>query len=145
MSFKELVKKIKALKAAGAPAYYEQVELSKKFSLPFTCLLLGLIGAPLGIRSSRSGKSGGFMMALLVIMIYYIGMVTAQNFGKTGEVNPLLSVWIPNFILMVLAIYLSYKTQKETPFTVLDRLVNLTISAKGFLSRIFLKKFREAP
>lgn len=145
LSAGELMKKITKLKDIGNTAYYEEVELSKKFSLPFTCLLFGLIGAPLGIRSSRSGKSGGFLMAVLIIMLYYIGMVTAQNFGKTGEINPLLSVWIPNFILMVLAIYLSYKTQKEIPFSILDHLINLTISVKGWFVRGISKKFREAP
>ncbi|TDJ61479.1 MAG: LPS export ABC transporter permease LptF [Nitrospina sp.] len=140
LSLGALLKKIRDLKASGATAYYEEVELSKKFSLPFTCLLFGLIGAPLGIRSSRSGKSGGFLMAILVIMLYYIGMVTAQNFGKSGEINPLLSVWIPNFILMILAIYLSYKTQKETPFSILDRFIRLIISVKNLLTRGILKK-----
>ena len=79
-------------------------------------------------------------MAILVIMLYYIGMVTAQNFGKSGEINPLLSVWIPNFILMILAIYLSYKTQKETPFSILDRFIRLIISVKNLLTRGILKK-----
>ena len=84
-------------------------------------------------------------MAVLIIMLYYIGMVTAQNFGKAGEINPLLSVWIPNFILIILAIYLSYKTQKETPFSTLDRLISLTISVKDWFTRGISKKFREAP
>jgi len=143
LSAGELLKKITALKDSGNTAYYEEVELSKKFSLPFTCLLFGLVGAPLGIRSSRSGKSGGFVMAILVIMLYYIGLVSAQNFGKAGEINALLSVWIPNFILFVFAIYLAYKTQREIPFSFLDRLINLTIFVTGILARGFLKKSRE--
>jgi len=144
LSAGELLKRIAELKNSGSTAYYEEVELSKKFSLPFTCLLFGLIGAPLGIRSSRSGKSGGFVVAILVIMLYYIGLVSAQNLGKAGEINSLLSVWIPNFILFIFAIYLAYKTQKEIPFSFLDRLINLMNLVTTFLARAFFKKSKQA-
>jgi len=77
-------------------------------------------------------------------MLYYIGLVSAQNLGKAGEINSLLSVWIPNFILFIFAIYLAYKTQKEIPFSFLDRLINLMNSVTTFLARAFFKKSKQA-
>ena len=116
LSLTQLLKQIDQFKKNGLPTSGTKVELSKKFSIPFTCLLFGLLGAPLGIHSSRSGKSGSFAMCISVILLYYIGLIFMQNMGRAGEVEPYSSVWIPNFILLAVIIYTSYKMQKDLPF-----------------------------
>jgi len=127
-SISELWRMIQEKKKAGQPTNFEEVELSKKFSIPFTCLLFGLIGAPLGIKSSRSGKSGGFVVAVVIILLYYVGLISGQNLGKGGELPPLLSVWIPNIILFVFTAYVLYKVHKEIPFTLVDRMTDLYLT-----------------
>jgi len=125
MSVSTLKKRIKRNKKKNLPGYHEQVELSKRFSIPLTCILFGIIGVPLGITSRRSGKSGGFVFAILIILIYYVSMVVLQNIGRTGKIDPYFSVWIPNIVLLIFTIYVSYKTQKELPFRTLNRITDL--------------------
>ncbi len=98
------------------------MELSKKFSIPFTCLLFGILGAPLGIKSSRSGRSGSFAASLGIILMYYMGLVVTQNLGRIGEINSYLSVWIPNLLVLAAVVYIGIKMQKEIPFKIFDRL-----------------------
>lgn len=117
LSISKLNEKIAQFKKEGIPFSTELVELHKKFSIPFTALLLGLIGAPLGIKSSRSGKSGSFTISLFVIVLYYIMLLTGESLGSSGKVHPFLSMWFPNFILIAFAVYLVYKTANELPFT----------------------------
>lgn len=124
MTVTALRERIADLKKKGLSANSEEVELSKKFSIPFTCLLFGLVGAPLGIKSSRSGKSGGFVLALLIIIFYYVGLISGQNLGKGGEIPPLLAVWIPNILILGLAVYMIFKVQKEIPFTFINNLMD---------------------
>jgi len=124
MTVADLRQRIAALKKSGQPTNSEEVELSKKFSIPFTCLLFGLVGAPLGIKSSRSGKSGGFVLALFIIIIYYIGLISGQNLGKGGEIPPLIAVWIPNVIIFGLSVHMIYKVQKEIPFTFINKVMD---------------------
>jgi lipopolysaccharide export system permease protein len=116
LSLTQLLKQIDEFNKNGLPTHGIKVELSKKFSIPFTCLLFGLLGAPLGIHSSRSGKSGSFAMCISVILLYYVGLIFMQNMGRAGEVEPYSSVWIPNIILLAVIIYTSYKMQKDLPF-----------------------------
>jgi lipopolysaccharide export system permease protein len=116
LPFTELLEKIREIKLAGGTAFPEEVEVSKKFSIPFTCLIFGFIGAPLGIKSSRSGKSGSYAVAALAIALYYIIFVSAQNLGSLGKLNSFISVWIPNALYLTLMLYLVYKMQKENPF-----------------------------
>ena len=122
MSISELRQRIK--QNEGSPSYddVEKVELSKRFSIPLTCILFGIIGVPLGITSRRSGKSGGFVFAVLIILMYYVSLVLMQNFGRSGRINPYFSVWIPNIVLLIFTIYVSYKTQKEMPFRTFNKI-----------------------
>ena len=125
MSISELQQRIKENEKREYQDDVDKVELSKRFSIPLTCILFGIIGVPLGINSRRSGKSGGFIFAVLIILIYYVGLVLMQNFGRSGRINPYFSVWIPNIVLLIFTIYVSYKTQKERPFRTFNKINEL--------------------
>ena len=62
----ELITEYENNKVQGKPTRDIESELHQRLSIPFACLLLGLIGAPLGIRRSRSGKSASVAIALAV-------------------------------------------------------------------------------
>jgi hypothetical protein len=119
------------------------VELSKKFAIPFSCLLFGLLGAPIGVKSNRSGKSGSIAISVLIIVIYYISLIFMQNMGKIGKIEPLISVWIPNIVILGIIIYTSFKMQKDLPFafarSLFDRLITIYLTLKIVFS-IFLPK-----
>jgi lipopolysaccharide export system permease protein len=139
VSYSELKKKIREDKAEGKETYRKEVRLSKKFSVPFACLLFGVLGATLGIKSNRSGKSGGMIVSIFVIASYYITMIFAQNLGAHNMVNPIFSMWIPNIFLFVLTFYMVWKTVRESPFTILTKCMDFSISGYEF-SRNFFKR-----
>lgn len=133
MSISELQKRIEEKDKTQSLDAVEKVELSKRFSIPLTCILFGVIGVPLGITSRRSGKSGGFVFAILIILIYYVALVLLQNLGRSGVINPYFSVWIPNIILLIATIYVGYKTQREMPFRTLNKITDLVNRLWEFL------------
>ncbi|MDA0692100.1 MAG: LptF/LptG family permease [Nitrospinae bacterium] len=110
----ELIERIKLFKRQGLKASGPAVELSKKFSIPFACLVFALLGIPLGIQSGDSGKSGGLAICLGIVLAYYFCLISSQNLGMLGTLNPYLSVWIHNIVALLPAIYLTYKMQNET-------------------------------
>lgn len=139
LSLDELREKIKRKKSEGEQTFNEEVELSKKFSLPFTCLVFAFIGAPLGVTSARSGRSGSFAISAAVIGLYYIGLISTQNLGSVGKLPPLLSVWIPNFIAASAALYLVFKMQKEIPFRFYNWLEEWTVLVYQYVKRTLFK------
>jgi lipopolysaccharide export system permease protein len=139
LSLSKIKKKINDMKKKGLPTSGPEVELSKKFSIPFTCLLFAFLGVPLGIKSSRSGKSGSFGITVAVIMIYYMGLIATQNLGRIGKIHAYTSVWIPNIILVLVVIYVVYKMQKELPFKFFDNLINFVIKIIDFFKKILGK------
>ena len=145
LSISKLKEKIEKHKKEGITISNELVELHKKFSIPFAALIFGLIGAPLGVKCSRSGKSGSFTMSLFVIVFYYILLLFGESLGDTGKLHPFLAMWLPNFVVIIIAVYLVYKTANELPFKywqyTLDKLMESYYYLKRFLiSDIGLKK-----
>ena len=140
LSFSKIKERIKDMKEKGLPTSGPEVELSKKFSIPFTCLLFAFLGAPLGIKSSRSGKSGSFGVTVAVILVYYLGLIVTQNLGRIGKIHAYTSVWIPNIILVLVVVYVIYKMQKELPFKFSEGLFYFHITIFEFLKNFFRNK-----
>ena len=139
LSLEKLKEKIIDKRKKGLPTAGQEVEISKKFSLPFACLLFAFFGAPLGIKSSRSGKPGSFGIAVLVILLYYIAFIMTQNLGSIGQIHAYTSVWIPNIFLLIIVIYSNYKIYKEEPIKVLEKANNLLITLYEIFRNLFTK------
>ena len=139
VSYSAVKKKIREDKAAGINTNRYEVRLAKKFSIPFACLIFGVLGATLGIKSNRSGKSGGMIISIFVIALYYITIVFVQNMGSNGLLNPTFSMWIPNIWLSVLTFYMVWKTIHETPFTTFIKLEDLCISGFEFSKKLYFR------
>ena len=88
---------------AGLPY---RIELNKRFSFPFACLVLMLVGVPLGLSSKRGGKSTGFVTTIILVFIYYFLSSLGVAFASQGKLNPVLGVWGANFIFTIAGVLL---------------------------------------
>ncbi len=82
----------------GTPARIYRIEFNRRFSYPFACLVLMLIGVPLGISSKRGGKSTGFVLTIALVFLYYFVSQIGIAFAKNGKLPPVLGVWGANLI-----------------------------------------------
>ncbi len=115
LNFHDLQRQIKEMKAGGsdnADIRNAEVGLWFKTSLPFSCLIFGLVGAPLGMRSPRASKLSGAFWALPIVMGYYVLYVTLQNLAQGGGVPPLLAAWLPNILGLFIGAGLIWKAAK---------------------------------
>ncbi len=90
-----------------------RVELHKKFSIPAACLVFGLLGLPLGFTSARGGRSSGFALSLLVILVYYILLSLGEDFASRGHVPAWLSVWLANAVLLLVGMFLLARRNRD--------------------------------
>jgi len=126
----ELIQEIKRLRLEGKTVFRYETELHKRLSIPFACILLGLIGAPLGIRRSRSGKSAGIAIALLVFLVYFIILSGATNLAETGTLPAYQAYWVPNILMTVTALFFIIKRGRECSFTIASRISHLYYGIK---------------
>jgi lipopolysaccharide export system permease protein len=92
------------------------IELNKKISIPFSCIIFGILGIPLGIRAHRSVKSQGFSIGFLTVLIYYILQIGVEALAEAGTLSPFIGLWIPNLVFLTVAIYLFAMASKEKPY-----------------------------
>ena len=89
-----------------ADARAARIELNLRFSYPFACIVLMLIGVPLGLSSRRGGKSTGVVLTLLLVFAYYLLSNIGVAFAKSGKLSPALGVWAANLIFTAFGILL---------------------------------------
>jgi LPS export ABC transporter permease LptF/LPS export ABC transporter permease LptG len=106
MSIPQLQARAAELEAQGIYPHSELFEIQKKFSIPFACLIFGLIGLALGVNNRRDGKLASFVLGLGVIFIYYVVLWLGQSLVRGHIVPPWLAAWGPNIVLGVLGLLL---------------------------------------
>ena len=106
------------------------VELHKKFSIPFASIVFILIGAPLGMMARKSGFAVSMVFSLVFFIIYWIFLISGEEFADRGYLTPALSMWLPNLFLGPLGLFMCYRYSQEQRFFDLNFL-NLFISKMG--------------
>jgi lipopolysaccharide export system permease protein len=91
------------------------LEYHRRLALPFSCLLLGLAGAPLGALFRQKGRMSGITVGLGVFLAYYIALSAGKGLGENGLISPFLAVWLPNLLTALGVVLLWLKIQREIP------------------------------
>ncbi|MDE1162571.1 MAG: LPS export ABC transporter permease LptF [Acidobacteriaceae bacterium] len=83
-----------------------RIELQRRFSFPAACLVLMLVGVPLGLSSKRGGKGTGFVVTLFLVFVYYFASSMGIALARQGKVSPWLGVWGANMIFALAGLLL---------------------------------------
>ncbi len=86
-----------------------QIELNNRFSYPAACLVLMLVGVPLGVVSRRGGKSSGFVFTILLVILYYVLSYTGIAMGRQNKLSPFFAVWSANLLFAVVGAFLLWQ------------------------------------
>jgi lipopolysaccharide export LptBFGC system permease protein LptF len=112
----DLYRAMRKAKAEGRQVKALEMEIHKRMSIAYACLIFGLIGAPLGIRRARTGRSAGVAIAIGVILVYYLILGTGSNLAEGGTLSPLVAYWVPNGVITAIALTLVIKKGSEINF-----------------------------
>lgn len=72
-----------------------QVDMHSRLAAPFACLVVTLIGVPIGAHTGRRGAFAGIMVAMTLFFVFYILQLTGQALGKQQILSPVLGAWLP--------------------------------------------------
>ena len=87
--------------------YFEaRVAFHNKFAQPFACLLIALIGAPLGILPRRSTSSWNYIFLAVIIFQFYVTQSVCLSLAETNKLVPFVAAWFPNFVLAIIALFI---------------------------------------
>jgi lipopolysaccharide export system permease protein len=93
--------------------YKYEVEIHKKYAIPFACIVFVLVGAPLGVLTRKGSFGVAASISLFFFLVYWICLIGGEKLADRRLLNPFLGMWMANFIIGALGIFLTYRMNKE--------------------------------
>lgn len=101
-----------------------RLELGRKFSMPFACLVLALAALPLGVQPPRLQKAWGVTLALVIALAMFVVYYGLLSFGialsQSGKMGVFWALWLPNFIILGVATFFIQRISSEAWGSIID-------------------------
>ncbi len=133
MTIGELRARAAEIEAAGGSSHNQWMYIHQKFSIPFACLVFGVIGLALGATNRRDGKLASFVIGISVIFVYYVLLWLGQSLAKGHFLSPWLAVWTPNILLGAFGVFLFARRARAV-----DRPIQIALPS-------FLRRRQDSP
>ncbi|BDU25226.1 hypothetical protein FLGSB24_19700 [Flavobacterium sp. GSB-24] len=88
-------------------AFYE------KFVIAFACFLMFFIGAPLGAIIRKGGLGLPIVFAVLIFITFHFINTFGKRLSQEGGMTPFMGSWMSSFILLPLAVLLTYRATND--------------------------------
>jgi LPS export ABC transporter permease LptG/LPS export ABC transporter permease LptF len=93
------------------------VELNRRIVLPLTFIPFSLLGIALAIGTPKSGRTLGFGLGLVTVIVFYMLFANGIRLSTVGKINPWLGPWISDLVLTVIGLFLLIKVEKKFALT----------------------------
>lgn len=114
LSFGELSRLIEAGQRSGANVNEFRLDYHLKIAYPFAVFVVSLIGIRFCFRSERSLETARSLLSAVGVGIsYWFVLSTARAIGKRGEMSPVLAAWLPNLVVLLLAVALVWRSSRR--------------------------------
>ena len=91
-----------------------KIEWHRKIVLSLACLVLFLIGAPLGAIIRKGGLGTPLVVAIVFFMAFYFSSTMGEKFAKEDTLSPFAGMWLATFILVPVGLFLTYKAMSDS-------------------------------
>lgn len=122
-----------------------QVEVHKKYAIPFACIIFVLIGAPLALRFPRGGVGLVIAASFVIFAIYYMSLIGGEALGDRGVIEPFWGPWAPNLFFGILSLWALSRLGRETASSRGGGWDEVTAALGGAFSRFLPRRRRAAP
>lgn len=113
MNYRELRNYIKMekLKGSGRTKFY-QIEKHKRMAIPFSTVILTVIGLSVSCRKQRGGNDTAILYGVLISSSYILFQQGTTVFATYGNMNPMLAAWFPNIVYGIICFFIVRNTPK---------------------------------
>ncbi len=102
MTLNELFREISMMKQKGMDVSKIVMILNLRFSVPWACLVLAIVGAAVGSRPQRSSSGMGLGLSVIIVFVYYVILSFTQSLGDAGYLHPVFAAWIANIVFLII-------------------------------------------
>jgi lipopolysaccharide export system permease protein len=97
------------------------VEIYKKFSIPFACVVFILLGAPIGMMTRRGNFGYAAIISTVILTVYWISIIQGEKMADRLFISPFIGMWAFNIVFSVVGIGLIVHLSTEFRLTRLFR------------------------
>lgn len=90
------------------------IEMQKKFTLSFACIIFFFIGAPLGAIIKKGGIGSPLVISVILFIIYYIIDNTGYKMARDGRIAVWVGMWLSSVVLLPLGVFFTYKAVNDS-------------------------------
>jgi lipopolysaccharide export system permease protein len=90
------------------------IEWHRKFTLSFACIVLFLIGAPLGSIIRKGGLGTPLVFAVVFFVIFFLLNNFGEKLAKSGEWSVFSGMWMSSMLLIPVGFFLTYKAMRDS-------------------------------
>ena len=92
------------------------VEIHKKFSIPFACIVFIILGAPIGIMTKRGNFGVAALISTVILTFYWISLIQGEKLADRLFVSPFIGMWSFNIVFSIIGIILLIRLTTEFRF-----------------------------
>lgn len=111
------------------------IEFNDKFAMAFACIVLFLIGAPLGGIIRKGGIGMPVVVGILFFVVFFIVSSTGRKLAEEQKLPAWFGVWMATIFLTPLAGWVIYKASNDSPLMSKETYVRLWDRIKGIFVR----------
>ncbi|MEP6793712.1 MAG: LptF/LptG family permease [Saprospiraceae bacterium] len=97
-------------------------QLHWKFSLAFACIVMLMIGGPMGTIVRKGGFGYPLLVSILFFTFFLMSNISSQKLNDSQKMDPILAAWFPVILLSVVAAFLTYKALNDSKVMDFDRM-----------------------
>lgn len=90
-----------------------QIAWYQKYTTAFACIVMFMIGAPLGAIIKKGGLGMPVLVSIIFFIIYYMLTITGEKWGKEGMANTLLGTWFSILVLIPIGLFFLKQARKD--------------------------------
>jgi lipopolysaccharide export system permease protein len=117
-----------------------KVEWQRKFTLAFSCIVMFLIGAPLGSIIRKGGLGTPLIFAVIFFVIFNIFFMVGEKMARKDVMATWSGMWLSNIVLMPIAIFLIVKALNDSQLFNKEFYVRIFNRVKKFFKGLFEKR-----
>lgn len=113
-----------------------RIEWHRKIVLSLACMILFLIGAPLGSIIRKGGLGTPLIAAISFFMIFYFTTTLGEKFAKQDKLTPFAGMWLAAFILLPIGFFLTYKAMRDSQLFNKESYYRMVTTIRKFFSKV---------
>ncbi|HSI89693.1 MAG TPA: LptF/LptG family permease [Adhaeribacter sp.] len=97
-----------------------EIEIFRKYTQSAACLIMFLIGAPLGAIIKKGGLGLPVLISILFFITFYVLSILGEKWGREGIMPVWQGMWLANAILLPIGLFFLYQARNDSALLELD-------------------------